>query len=163
MNAAELHRELSAGGCVGSYGSLRRYVAKHLAANGRSRPQLNGIRAPSRRLPSAKQLSFDWVRRPEDHRPEAQSRIDAIHAQSVELATALNPADEFVNLIRGRSTGTLADWLTSGEKSPCRELRSFAEGIRRDEAAVRAVIAERWSNGPVEGHVNRLKTIKRSM
>jgi hypothetical protein len=32
---------------------------------------------------------------------------------------------------------------------------------RRDEAAVQAAVTQRWSNGPVEGHVNRLKTIKR--
>jgi transposase len=36
-------------------------------------------------------------------------------------------------------------------------------GIRRDEAAVQAAVTQTWSNGPVEGHVNRLKTIKRQM
>jgi transposase len=43
------------------------------------------------------------------------------------------------------------------------ELRRFAEGIRRDEAAVLAAVTQPWSNGPVEGHVNRLKTVKRQM
>ena len=43
------------------------------------------------------------------------------------------------------------------------ELRRFAEGIRRDEAAVHAAVTQPWSNGPVEGHVNRLKTVKRQM
>ena len=43
------------------------------------------------------------------------------------------------------------------------DLRRFAEGIRRDEAAVHAAVTETWSNGPVEGHVNRLKTIKRQI
>jgi transposase len=28
---------------------------------------------------------------------------------------------------------------------------------------VEAAVTERWSNGPVEGQVNRLKTIKRQM
>jgi transposase len=42
-------------------------------------------------------------------------------------------------------------------------MRRFAEGIRRDEAAVCTVVRERWSNGPVEGHVIRLKTLKRQM
>jgi transposase len=28
---------------------------------------------------------------------------------------------------------------------------------------VQAAVNGRWSNGPVEGHVNRLKTIKRQM
>ena len=42
-------------------------------------------------------------------------------------------------------------------------MRRFAEGIRRDEPAVQATVSGRWSNGPVEGHVNRLKTIKRQI
>jgi transposase len=42
-------------------------------------------------------------------------------------------------------------------------LRWFAEGIRRDEAAVQPAVTVTWSNGPVEGHVNRLKTIKWQM
>ena len=34
---------------------------------------------------------------------------------------------------------------------------------RRKEAAVQAAVTQRWSNGPVDGHVNRLKTIKWQM
>ena len=58
---------------------------------------------------------------------------------------------------------TLSDWRARGEASLNPELRRFAEGIRRDQAAVLAAVTERWSNGPVEGHVNRLKTVKRQM
>jgi transposase len=57
----------------------------------------------------------------------------------------------------------LAEWLAKAEGSPCAELRSFAAGLRSDEAAVAAALTEPWSNGPVEGHVNRLKAIKRQM
>ena len=42
-------------------------------------------------------------------------------------------------------------------------LRSFAAGIRRDYDAVKAAASTAWSNGPVEGQVNRLKFIKRQM
>ena len=84
-------------------------------------------------------------------------------AWSDELTAALDLADGFADLIRKRSTGTLSEWLTRGEASSDPDLRRFAEGIRRDEAAVQAAVTETWSNGPVEGHVNRLKTIKRQM
>ncbi len=43
------------------------------------------------------------------------------------------------------------------------ELRSFAVGLRQEYAAVVAAFEYPWSSGPVEGHVNRLKTIKRQM
>jgi len=39
----------------------------------------------------------------------------------------------------------------------------LAKGIARDLDAVRAGIVERWSTSPVEGQINRLKTIKRQM
>ena len=66
-------------------------------------------------------------------------------------------------MIRKQSSATLAEWLGRGEASSDPDLRRFDKGIRRDEASVHAAVTERWSNGPVEGHVNRLKTIKRQM
>ena len=49
------------------------------------------------------------------------------------------------------------------EAAATTELGGFAAGLRQDKEAVRAAIVEPWSNGPVEGQVNRLKLIKRSM
>ncbi|HEY3268695.1 MAG TPA: transposase [Armatimonadota bacterium] len=43
------------------------------------------------------------------------------------------------------------------------EMRRFAKGLEQDRAAVEAAMALPWSNGPVEGAVQRLKTIKRQM
>ena len=42
-------------------------------------------------------------------------------------------------------------------------LASFTRGLERDKNAVQAALTESWSTGPVEGHVNRLKLIKRQM
>ena len=80
-----------------------------------------------------------------------------------DLTAALDLGDEFKSLIREQSSGTLQDWLTRAEATLCPEVRHFAQGIRRDESAVNAAITLPWSNGPVEGHVNRLKSIKRQM
>lgn len=57
----------------------------------------------------------------------------------------------------------LSVWLHEAERSSIRELSAFAASLRRDEQAVLAALSLHWSNGPVEGHVNRLKFIKRSM
>ncbi len=48
-------------------------------------------------------------------------------------------------------------------ESQISELKSFANGIRRDYAAVQAAFLLPWNNGVVEGHVNRLKFLKRQM
>jgi transposase len=66
-------------------------------------------------------------------------------------------------MVRKQVAVPLAEWVARAEGSGCAELRSFAAGLRLDEAAVAAALTESWSNGPVEGQVNRLKSIKRSM
>jgi len=35
--------------------------------------------------------------------------------------------------------------------------------LRRDEAALFAALKQPWSNGPVDGHIHRLKLVERSM
>jgi transposase len=40
-------------------------------------------------------------------------------------------------------------------------LARFAEGLQEDRAAITAGRTLPWSNGPVEGQVNRLKLLKR--
>jgi transposase len=162
-NTAELHRRLTERGFKGSYGSVYEFVAKRLGAAGKRRERLNAAEPPVPAPPSARQLSFEWARRAEERKPPEQARLDAIRARSDELAAALDLADGFADLIRKRSPETLGEWLARGEASSDPDLRRFAEGIRRDEAAVHAAVTEAWSNGPVEGHVNRLKTIKRQM
>ena len=42
-------------------------------------------------------------------------------------------------------------------------IQNFESRLQADILAVEAAVTERWSNGPVEGQVNRLKTIKRQM
>jgi transposase len=163
INASELHRELTAKGVRISSGTVRRYLTKRLGRVGKTRPRVNAAKPKPAPPPSPKQLSFDWVRRPEKRTVEAQARLDAIRMASPDLTIALDLADEFAVLIRQRSTGTLKEWLSRAEVSLCPEVRNFAAGIRHDESAVNAAVTTRWSNGPVEGHVNRLKTIKRQM
>jgi transposase len=162
-NAAQLHRELGTRGFRGSASSVRAYVTKRLGAAGKKRARVNAAEAPPSPAPSPKQLSFEWVRRRENRKPAEEARLNAIRTRSAELSSALDLADEFAELVRKRSKGSLSDWLAKGEASSCPEVRRFAEGIRRDEAAVQAAVSQKWSNGPVEGQVNRLKMIKRQM
>ena len=56
-----------------------------------------------------------------------------------------------------------ARFATRLPASPVRELRGFAAGLRKDWAAVTTGLTLPYSSGPVEGHVNRIKMIKRQM
>jgi transposase len=66
-------------------------------------------------------------------------------------------------MVRERQPDALDGWLAHVESSGLGALRSFAGGIRRDYAAVKAALTLAYSNGIVEGNINRLKYVKKQM
>jgi transposase len=108
-------------------------------------------------------LSFAFIRREADRTEEQQRQVERLLAGSESLRDGLHLAASFAALARKLATGSLGDWLAQAEGAACAEMRAFAASLRQDEAAVAAALTEAWSNGPVEGHVNRLKVIKRTM
>lgn len=89
--------------------------------------------------------------------------MDCLRGMDEEFGEVLALAEEFIAMIRKEQTTPLKDWWAKAEGSLSQEMRGFAQGIRQDEAAVSAAMTEPWSNGQVEGQVNRLKVIKRQM
>jgi transposase len=161
-NAAELARELEAQGFTGSYDAVRRYVARHLGSTGRPGPRIGPLPvSASSATPSARRLSFAFIRRPEKRASDEQAWLEQLRGCEPTLAEGLQLAGEFAEMVRKVSSQSLTVWLAKAAASACAELRTFAASVRSDEAAVAAAITESWSNGPVEGHVNRLKVIKR--
>jgi transposase len=80
-----------------------------------------------------------------------------------EVGAAYELAQGFVGMLRGRHPEMLDGWLQEALSSVSPELRGFAEGLRADHDAVRAALRGEWSNGQVEGQINRLKLLKRQM
>jgi len=78
----------------------------------------------------------------------------------VEEAVALTQA--FAAMVWQRQPAQLEAWLWRVAHSEVAALRRFAAGIQRDKAAVLASLTLEWSQGQVEGHVTRLKLVKRS-
>src|ERR1700716_1539678 len=62
-----------------------------------------------------------------------------------------------------RTTVALHRWMDRAQATGIRSPHNSVGLLRRDERAVEAAVTERWSNGPVEGQVNRLKMLKRQM
>lgn len=79
----------------------------------------------------------------------------------VQVARSL--AGEFVRLVRERDAPCFPLWLERVRASGVADLKTFAEGLAQDRTAVEAALSSEWSNGQVEGQVNRLKFVKRSM
>jgi transposase len=92
-----------------------------------------------------------------------QKELALIRRASPSAETAYRLAQAFMQMIREHAGQQLDTWIRSVEASHLPELESFAKGLQQDQAAVSAGLTLPWSTGPVEGHVNRLKLIKRSM
>ena len=73
-------------------------------------------------------------------------------------------ATSFAALIRSAPNEAngpaLEAWLANAKGTM---LDGFVRGIERDHDAVLAALVEPWSTGPVEGQINRLKLLKRTM
>jgi transposase len=69
----------------------------------------------------------------------------------------------FHSLVAKRAEARLDAWLEQCTHSAIAEFVRFAQSLRRDEAAVRAALCYPWTQGPVEGQINRLKLLKRQM
>jgi transposase len=61
-----------------------------------------------------------------------------------------------------RTVSALHQWMARARATGIALIQNFESRLQGDILAVEAV-TEPWSNGPVEGQVNRLKLIKRQM
>jgi len=72
-------------------------------------------------------------------------------------------AQGFMSMLYQHQAESLDRWLATVQGCGIGELARFGRGIEQDKAAVSAGLTSPYSNGVVEGHVNRLKLIKRMM
>jgi transposase len=86
-----------------------------------------------------------------------------LKAPQAEVAAAIAVAQDVAQRVRERQPDPLDPWLARAAESPLGPLQRFAKGRRDDDDAVKAGLTWPWSNGPVEGHIHRLKTLKRQM
>lgn len=70
---------------------------------------------------------------------------------------------QFWAMVCERKRDQLQTWLSQAKTAGMVEMKNFARGLEKDFQAVEAALTYSWSNGPTEGHNNRLKMIKRQM
>jgi hypothetical protein len=84
--------------------------------------------------------------------------IAAIEAGVPSLIEARALVDQFHDMIRKKDEAKLDVWIENAKRSL---VSSFATGVLKDRAAVRAAIIQPWSNGQVEAQITKLKLVKR--
>lgn len=160
-NGMRLFREIREQGYAHGASNVMRFVAQLRRDEAAGLPAGTGARARAAQAPSARRVAGLFLRRPADLRPEQQAYLDRLGAADAALAVAYRLTQDFATMVRERGGDRLDDWLGAAETCEVPALRRFAQGLRADLDAVRAGLTERWSNGPTEGFVHKLKLVKR--
>jgi transposase len=93
--------------------------------------------------------------------PEKQTLTLLRQAPQIELVYGLT--QQFVTMMQERNAKPLDTWLWTCQTSGISDLMTFAQGLEQEGSALHAAFTLPYSNGPVEGKINKLKYIKRSM
>ncbi|HEU5383205.1 MAG TPA: transposase [Ktedonobacteraceae bacterium] len=109
-----------------------------------------------------RQLSWSFLHDP-SHLEKHEQEILLLTRQQTDVEMVYEFAQQFVKMVRGRKAELLSTWLQDCQISGITELVNFAQGLEQERPALYAALALPYSNGPVEGKINKLKSIKRSM
>jgi transposase len=90
-------------------------------------------------------------------------QLKAILARCPELNALHDAIRSFAVILTRRRGERLPAWLTQAADIGLAGLNSFIAGVEQDLAAVTAGLTQPWNSGPMEGHVNRVKMLKRQM
>ena len=152
-NAWTLCEEVTARGFRGSYQTVRAYIC----------PKRTSAQPVQPRPPSPRTVA-GWILRHPDNLPEAdQLQLKTVLARCPELDALTGHVRSFAQMLTQREGERLSQWLEEVRRDDLPGLHTLAAGLERDLDAVIAGLTLPWSSGAVEGHVNRIKMLKRQM
>jgi transposase len=166
-NMAELYREVRKQGFRGGQRTMNHYLSSW-------REQLPPLMRRKRHAaiadypipihpPSTRKTTWLLLQKEKERTEFEENFLGKLKEICPVIESVEELASEFIKLVKNRKAKELDDWLEKASKSKVPEMKSFANGIKKDKAPVVAALEYEWSNGQVEGQVNRLKTIKRQM
>lgn len=167
QGARQLWREIKEMGYPGKGRMVRRYAVnlRKMLAGMSAEEQAEFLEASpnSLKAPSARRAAW-WLTKPEeDLDVEQRAFVETLCLSSEEAKKAREIALKFKEMISERQVECLDDWLQAALEGGVRELESFARTLSWDYEAVAAALKYEWSQGQVEGQINRLKLIKKQM
>ena len=142
---------------------LARFEAQGLAPRTRTTQPAPPMTDPTVQGVTPRQATWLTLRRPTDVTEDEQHLLTRLPQAHAAFAQAITLAQDFAQLLRARQPERLDGWLQQAATSSLGAFQRLAKSFRRDYAAIKAGVTLPWSNGPVEGHINRLKMLKRQM
>lgn len=149
-----LFQHLREQGYRGGYSTLTRYL--RTLRSGTAPP------APAE-IPSPRKITGWIMQDRESLSSHGTQGLDEVRMACPDITAACDFARAFTDLLRHRRGFLLEDWIRQAERTAPPPIKGFAGFLRQDLDAVRAGLTMEYSSGRVEGHVNRLKTLKRQM
>ncbi|HKF36895.1 MAG TPA: ISL3 family transposase [Ktedonobacteraceae bacterium] len=150
-----LWQEIQNQGFSGSIQTLYRYV-RALRQDSASLP------APGVADGVAVQKAIWLIARPYERlKAEERTDLQALCQVSQELATLHRLSQSFGQIVRKREGDRLGEWMKQVKESHFRDVKRFAAGLERDQEEILSGLTLVYSNGQVEGQINKLKLIKR--
>lgn len=156
-NAALLWRELVAIGFSGRPAIVRAWAAERRKAEPKADARPGGTTG---QLPATRQLARLLIADGNALLAADRSLVAHLLEGVSPVASAITVARQLNGLLRRKTSGSLTQILDAAAATP---LRDFAASLRRDLAAVQAALDLPWTTSPVEGQINRLKMLKRTM
>lgn len=174
---SQLYQELCQQGYKGSIGTIRLFLARlrpkkgwsvartkipqHLSAEevaisvAKAQPKLSSRQASW--------LLFKLDCEKEMLTKEQRNQLVELRQADNEIEVMYQLVQAFRQMLRAKEGAKLAEWLEKAAASQIQELESFVSGVELDYQAVKAGLSLDYSNGQLEGQVNRVKNIKRAM
>ena len=157
-NGLVLWREIRAQGYTGTERSVYRYLETLKRAEVKASVTMHRIQKYSSNI-----AVWLFVRDPETLDEVEREDLAAFCQASTTLKRAYGLIQDFLAMVHKREGPRLDAWLEQVARSRLPELQSFACGREQDQDAVRAGLTWSSNHGMVEGHVTKLKLIKRTM
>ncbi|MFE0044546.1 ISL3 family transposase [Streptomyces albireticuli] len=154
-NAARLLTELRDQGYQGGATIVRQYVRRLREASPHDE-------AP-RRPPSVRDVTSWITRHPDSLREDQARQLKDILTRCPKLDQTAGHVREFAQLMNNRRGRDLHQWIARVEADDLPALHTFTTGLGQDFDAVVAGLTMPYSSGPVEGHNNKIKMLKRQM
>lgn len=111
----------------------------------------------------SRRLSVRWIclKPPDRLKDDERGLLEKLLSGDSELALGYDLLQRFRLLLKDRDLVALKEWLRKAKESDIPTFMGLANGIEADWATIEAAFRLPWSNGQLEGQVNRVKLIKR--
>jgi len=161
-DSRQLWREIQALGSTHAARTVCRFITqRRRASEAGDAPEPQGSPYTSRQGPSARAVSFVMVCPAAKRSDDAQRYLDQLCHVETHVARAYALSQDFLAMVRERRGHDLEAWMAEASQRGIEERARFARGLQEDLAAITAGLTLAWSTGVTEGHLHRLKLVKR--